>query len=206
MLYHIQRANDNVADLIGDFLAGKPEARSALPRDLRDPLLKMAGQVAPDLRVRGLEQDVVQEMFRLLLSRPAGHYVPQRGTGWAYLRTMLKLAARDVRAMEAPAGGPRRPRKTDNGGFACVQSEPLDETGARGPVTERQEDCVVARIAIAQFIDGMPPCAPAWLPRALILISEGLTVTETARALEISRFTLRRSLDRWAKPRAAVLR
>ena len=111
-----QNRRAQVAGLVVGFLAGDPYAREALPRETWADLLGIARRVAPDLEARGLADDVVSEVFRLLLSRPAGHYDPDRGDPWGYLREMVRLAARDVHDREAPAGTPRRPRRDAEGG------------------------------------------------------------------------------------------
>jgi hypothetical protein len=207
MLVHAQNGTDQIGSVVAGFLAGDPQARESLPRDLREKLLKIAGEVAPDLKARGLAEDVMQEMFQLLLTRPADHYDPERGSPWAYLRTMVWLAARDIRAKESPAGVPRRPRRNEDGGFDSVQRPlPLDDTLATGCVVEDPEERALAGIGAAALIGAIPAEAPAWLPRALSLAVEGMPVTEPAGALRISRFALRRALRHWAVPRAEVLR
>ena len=74
-----QNQRARVAGLIVGFLAGDPYAREALPRETAADLLRIARRVAPDLETRGLADDVASEVFRLLLSRSAGHYDPDRG-------------------------------------------------------------------------------------------------------------------------------
>jgi DNA-directed RNA polymerase specialized sigma24 family protein len=202
-----QNGTDQIGSVVAGFLAGNPQDRESLPRDLGEKLLKIAGEVAPDLKARGLAEDVVQEMFQLLLTRPADHYDPERGSPWAYLRTIIWLAARDIRAKESPAGVPRRPKRNEDGGFDSARPPlPLDDTLAPGCVVEDPEDCALARIGAAALIGAIPAKAPTWLPIALSLVVEGMTVTETAGALRISRFALRRALRHWAVPRAEVLR
>lgn len=202
-----QNRRSEVAVLVVGFLAGDPSAREALPREVRPDLLRIARRVAPDLEVRGLDDDVVSEAFRLLLSRPAGHYDPDRGDPWGYLREIVRLAARDVHDREAPAGMPRRPRGEAGGTAASVllpvQFEPDRDAGE---ATEGFEDHLLGAIMAASFIDAVPAEAPAWLSAALSLTVEGLSVTETADALQVSRFQLRRALNHWARPLADLLR
>jgi DNA-directed RNA polymerase specialized sigma24 family protein len=207
VLFHAQNDTDQIEKLVAGFLAEDPQARECLPRYLGERLLKLVGAVAPDLKRRGLAEDVAQEMFQLLLTRPAGHYDPERGSPWAYLRTMICLAARDIRAKESPAGTPRRPKRNKDGEFYSVLPPlSLDETAATGYVVEEFEDSALAGIVAAALIGAIPVEAPAWLPMALSLVVEGMTVTETADALHISRFALRRALRHWAVPQAEVLR
>jgi hypothetical protein len=207
VLSYTQSSPEHIESLVLGFLAGDPEARESLPSDLGERLRKIAGEIAPDLKARGLTEDIVQELFRLLLTRPAGHYNPDRAGPWAYLRTMLLLAVRDVRAKEAPAGAPRRPKRNEGGESGGVLP-PLSLQDALIPddKIEYFEDLVLSEIVTVAFIDAVPAEAPAWLGRALSLVVEGLTITETAAAVGVSRFVLRRALNRWAVPQASVLR
>ena len=75
-----------------------------------------------------------------------------------------------------------------------------------GDAAEAFEDRVLGAIMAPSFIDAMPSEAPAWLSAALSLAVEGLSVTEMADTLQVSRFQLRRSLNRWARPLADMLR
>jgi DNA-directed RNA polymerase specialized sigma24 family protein len=199
-----QNRRARVAVLVVGFLAGDPYAREALPRETGADLLGIARRVAPDLEARGLADDVVSEMFRLLLSRPAGHYDPDRGDPWGYLREMVRLAARDVHDREAPAGTPRR--HAEGEADPAPLPVPLEAGQAAGDAAEGFEARVLGAIMAASVIDAVPAEAPAWLSAALSLAVEGLSVTETADALQVSRFQLRRALNRWAQPLAGLLR
>ena len=200
---HNRRAR--IASLVVGFLAGDQDAREALPRETWADLLGIARRVAPNLEARGLADDVVAEAFRLLLSRPAGHYDPDRGDPWGYLREMVRLAARDVHDREAPAGVPRRPRRDAKGKMGPAALPVTLEAQAAGDAVEEFEDRVLGAIMAASFIDAVPAEAPAWLSAALSLTVEGLSVTEAADALQVSRFQLRRALNRWARPLAGLL-
>ena len=207
MPFHAQNGPDQLTSVVAGFLAGDPQAREFLPRNFGEQFLKIAGDVAPDLKTRGLAEDIVQEMYQLLLTRPIGHYDPGRGGPWAYLRCMARLAARDVRAKESPAGAPRRPKRDADGGFGSVLPPlPFDELLVLDSVAEDPEDLALAGVAATALIGAIPAEAPGWLPMALALVADGLSVTETAGALEISRFALRRALTRWAVPQAELSR
>ncbi len=71
---------------------------------------------------------------------------------------------------------------------------------------EYVEDVVLSWIVTAEFLGAVSGNAPGWLRRALSLVVEGLTITETAKAVGVSRFTLRRALYRWAAPACGILR
>jgi DNA-directed RNA polymerase specialized sigma24 family protein len=201
-----QNRRVRVAALVIGFLARDPYAREALPREVWTDLFRIARRVAPDLVTRGLGDDVVTEAFRLLLSRPAGHYDPDRGDAWGYLREMVRLAARDVRERESPAGMPGLARRGAWGETEhALLPVPLDAEQVAGDVVEDFEDRVLGAIVVASFIDAVPAEAPVWLSAALSLAVEGLSVTETAEALQVSRFQLRRALNRWAQPLADLL-
>ena len=207
MLQHAQNVPDRVRKLVVGFLAGDPQAREALPRELGEPLARIAGEVAPDLKVRGLVADVVQEMLRILLTRPAGHYDPDRGSPWTYLRMMLLLAARGVREQEALPGTPRRPKR-DSGGepSIVIPPVPIQDSVVPDDGIKYVEDLVLSWTVTAEFLGAVSGDVPRWLRQALSLIVEGLTITETANAIGVSRFTLRRALCRWAAPVSGILR
>ncbi len=207
MLQHAQNVPDRAGKLVVGFLVGDPQAREALPRDLGEPLARIAGEVAPDLKVRGLAADVVQEMFRILLTRPAGHYDPDRGSPWAYLRVMLLLAARGVREQETLPGTPRRPKRDADGEPGIViPPVPIQDAVVPDDGIEYVEDLVLSWIVTAEFLGAVSNDMSGWLRRALSLVVEGLTITETAKAVGVSRFTLRRALSRWAAPASDILR
>ena len=88
------------------FLAGDPDARSQFPARLGGRLRATAARIAYDLQERGHIDDVVQQAYALLLSRPAGHFDPSRGSAAAYLHQIVRSAARDIRAQYAPPGAP----------------------------------------------------------------------------------------------------
>lgn len=207
MLLPAQNRRALVASLVIGFLAGDPHAREALPRETWADLLGIARRVAPDLAARGLADDVVTEAFRLLLSRPAGHYDPDRGDPWGYLRAMVRLAARDVHDREAPAGIPRRPRRDSEGEMdPAPLPVPFEEGHTAAEAGTGFEDRVLGAVMVASFIDAVPAEAPAWLSQALSLAAEGLSLTEAADAVQVSRFQLRRAMNHWARPLADMLR
>ena len=67
---------------------------------------------------------------------------------------------------------------------------------------------IAANISAHVLIESVPAAAPAWLRRALAYIAEGLTITEVSAAIGdgVSRFAVRRALDRWVRPNAKQLR
>lgn len=201
-----QNRRARVAGLVVSFLTADPQAREALPREIWADLRGIARRVAPDLEARDLTDDVVSEAFRLLLSRPAGHYDPDRGDPWGYLREAVRLAARNVHDREALAGTPRRAQSRTTGEpDQVLLPVPFEEGQVTVNAVEAFEDRVLGAITAASFIDAIPAEAPAWLSTALSLAVEGLSVTQAADALQVSRFQLRRALNRWARPHADLL-
>jgi hypothetical protein len=120
---------------------------------------------------------------------------------------MARLAARDVHDREALAGTPRRPRRYSDGeGDPAPLPVPFEAGLVAGNAAAGFEDRVLGAIMAASVIDAVPAEAPAWLSAALSLAVEGLSVTETADVLQVSRFQLRRALNHWARPLAGLLR
>lgn len=146
-------------------------------------------------------------MFRILLTRPAGHYDPDRGSPWAYLRVMLLLAVRGVREQEALPGTPRKPKRDAAGEPGIViPSVPIQDVVVPDDGIEYLEDLVLSWIVTAEFLSAVSGDAPGWLRWALSLVMEDLTITETAKVVGVSRFTLWRALSRWAAPASGILR
>ncbi len=113
MTKRITLSSQEAAKLVGGFLSRNPKAMRELPRDLGSSLHKMARKVAPDLAERGHVEDIVQETYLLLLTKPAGHFDPARGKktndpdrspAGAYLGLLMRTAAQSVRAAHTPPG------------------------------------------------------------------------------------------------------
>jgi hypothetical protein len=120
---------------------------------------------------------------------------------------MLLLAARGVREQEALPGTPRRPKRDAAGEPGIVMPPvPIQDVVVPGDGVEYAEDLVLSGIVTAEFLGAVSGDAPGWLRRALSLVVEGLTITETAQAVGVSRFTLRRALCRWAASASGILR
>lgn len=209
-------AEDRVGQLIISCLEGDAAAREDLYRGFSGDMLKIARGIAPDLAEQQLDEDVVQQAFLHLFSRPPGHFDPGRGGAWAYLKVTVRLAARDVRAAHPSPGRPKRPEPNDSeqraGGGSPTPPPPLslDEVTDADlcRFAEEIEDWVIADLSVPWLIESVPAAAPAWLGRALALLAEGLTITQVSTALDdgVSRFAIRRAIDHWARPGAEQLR
>jgi hypothetical protein len=148
----------------------------------------------------------VQQLYLLLLNRPAGHFDRTRSDGvGGYLKSITRLAARDVRAEYARPGARTRERASDRGAEMSVKDAITLRPASRPDEPadgELADDVALSRLVSKTIITGVPSAAPSWLPRVLGLVVEGLSITEAAPAVEQSRFAVRRALRRWAKPAA----
>jgi hypothetical protein len=194
-------------ELIEGFLAGDPAARAELPRRFGDQLLAMVRVLDRSLARRGLDEDVVQHVYLLLLTRPLDHFDRTRCDGvGGYLKSMVRLAVRDIRVQHAPPGARTREWASESDREEAMSQavvrhgEPLVDDAA----AELAEDVALARVVSKTIIDHVSSSAPAWLPGLLGLIVEGLTITEAAVAVGQSRFAVRRALCRWVKPTATL--
>jgi hypothetical protein len=169
----------------------------------------MARSVDRGLTRQGLDADVVQRAYLLMLTRPAGHFDRSRSDGvTGYLKNMTRLAARDVRAQFARPGTRTRERAAERDAAITV-NDPVslrittmpEDTAAR----ELADEVAVASVISSMILDGLGAGAPSWLRRVLALIVEGLTLTEASAAVGQSRYAVRRAVDRWAKPVASGL-
>jgi DNA-directed RNA polymerase specialized sigma24 family protein len=199
------------ADVMQGFLRGDAGAREELPRRFHGRLVQLARRIAPDLAERGLEEDVVQRMWELLLQRSRLDYDRRLGGVTTYLGAALRTAAKDVRAENTPPGepvrgwgkvGPRPPRvrfwlepEWGGGGSARrpyatwieVIPDPRDDMKL---VRDRLDVMMVLRLARRT--------APREVLRALVLVYLlGAQLGEAAKALGMSRSTLRRRIDEW---------
>jgi hypothetical protein len=204
--------------LLTGFLAADPDARAQFPARLDGRLRATAVHVPYDLHERDLADEVPQRTHELLLRRPAGHYDQSRASVAAYLHQICRLAARDIRAENAPPGATTRPRRDEDGEF--VPTDPplsLDRVVGAGEEAEAVtlsetivanvdvEDLVLGVLGAQALIDLVPPEAPPWLRKAMALIAAGDTLSEAAAQVGQSRFAVRRALTRWALPQATAM-
>ena len=79
------------------------------------------------LQGHGLEEDVTQRTFELLLWKPRGAFERDRGSARSYIMAVANTARRDVIASYAPPGQRTRARRGDDGEFHTVHARSLDE-------------------------------------------------------------------------------
>lgn len=193
-------------ELMEAFLDGDPVARAELPKRFGPRLQSIARRTDVRLTRLGLDEDIVQQVYLLLLTRPPGHFDRARGDGvWGYLKAMVRLATRDLLAQYAPPGMRTRARispEPDNGVNEAAVIAPRQALGGDRPALDFTEDVALSHVTGKMIVDGLEADAPDWLRRVLGLVIEGLTVTEAAAAVGLSRYAVRRALGRWAKPAA----
>jgi hypothetical protein len=186
----------DINQLLVSFEQGDPGARTLLPKLVGGRLLRIAKRLAPDFDA-GQHQDVVQEMWAAL-SDPEHRrirYDPSRGSYLSYLTYRIRDAVKRMRAAYAPAGvNTRRPYdEARNSGLE--NCEPTLEYLV-GETGEGIESTVSARqvIHLAAVTD------PRVLGRSLQMIYEcDLPFAEAAVRVGVSRFSLRRRLDLFAR-------
>lgn len=106
---HFQNLTDT--DLLVAFLNGDRDAKNELPRRLHEKLIGKVYHLAPDLVRRDLQEDVVQQMWELLLQMKPDSYDPERSAPMTFLSKLLLRARRDVYVQNTPPGARTRPRK-----------------------------------------------------------------------------------------------
>lgn len=179
-----------INDAFEAFINGDSEARETLPLRLHDKLLQEAREQARELSEDQLE-DIVQEVWLLILGPRGAGWNRDRGSAWSFLRQLIKDAARAVRATYAPPGvRTRLPTKQarDADGLASRCTITLEEL----PMNE--EPCVQAGSAEARaelrLVSGQAD--PAALHAIYQIEVEGEPVNDVAAELGVSRFHLRR--------------
>ena len=98
-----------VGALIVSAQAGDPLAAENLAEAVLPWLRAEAASLRPDLAKRSLADDVTQEAFLQVITRPAGHYEPNRGGPETYLRLLVRRGVEVVEASyELPGHTVRR--------------------------------------------------------------------------------------------------
>jgi DNA-directed RNA polymerase specialized sigma24 family protein len=157
-------------------------------RELRQLARKLRGDLAPDLL-----EDAVAEVW-LYLIRYFPRFDPSRGTARTFLRLLLKNALRKVRACYAHPNALWRPGPEPEA-LASLEESVARALPAPGGQTHIESHADANRLV---------SLAPIAVRRALLLVHvEGLTVTEAAEKLSLSRFTLARRLEAFSAKLAA---
>lgn len=210
---HAPTAEDS---LLLAFLDRHPDARDQLPRHLARRLPPLARRIAPDLAEQGLEEDVVQRMWELLLSKEPDSFNPRFSGAMTYLAAVLRTAATDIRAEHTPPGertrlykrATRRERKTYARRLLADYGEDPDAMPWE-LVADPCDDIAAleCRLHAVEILALAQRTAPYHALRALRMIArDGKRFNEAARDLHVSRFTLRRWLDQWSARHVDALR
>jgi hypothetical protein len=202
------------------FKKERPAVREAAMREARerfDDALRSRAPLPPALRGQGLEEDMLQNTWELVLRAGPGGYQPDRGSVLAYLEGHARNARRNVCQEHAPPGMRRRPGKDAQG--KPVEWQPavsLDATVAVGvaemiapvllvevlAVDEPGFDRALDRVYLGQLEKDAAVSQPlvsdliAWMRH-----DRGLA--DAAAQLGISRHAARRALDQYASTLAA---
>jgi len=183
------------------------------------------------LASKGLAEDVVQQMWVLLLQKSPGAFDPTRGTAINYLWFVMKTAARDVGASYTAPGQRTRPQKAEgrlaNEQPGCLNEEPVFRTeepvslnemvwvealGEEVELIESIQDdsdpmeTVDNRLQVQWLLDFARTTAPEPVYIALETVyreEAGLTAAATVAGMH--RSTLRRHIDHWANQRRLPL-
>lgn len=207
------RTGNREDDLLIAFLEGHPGARDILPRRLHGRLAAIARSIAPDLADRGLDEDVVQRMWELLLHKEPGSFTPERGNAVAYLGALLRNAAIDVRAEHTPPGERtrlyRKPTKRERRAYMRKllhdydRAEMSERSGAWNGAPDPHDDieAVEARLTAMEILAlARYTGAPTHVIRAMAMIHDSdVLLGEAARAVGRSRFALRRDIKAWVQ-------
>ena len=156
-------SSPEAAELVSGFLAGDTKTRQKLARTMeerfRKQLLKMVGEVAPDLARLDHSKDVVQQTYELLVRKPEGHFDPTRGTAGDYFKVLMRNAAQPVRAAHTPPGQRTRAyrvssdttRKGPQEGYPSSYTTAMGESGDKKKVYQQP----VISLDKAVVADGM---------------------------------------------------
>jgi hypothetical protein len=186
--------------LLGAFLQGDEDARDALPRRFGEDLLHEVRAIVPDLAALALDEDVVQRAYELLLTRPAGHFDPDRGSARSYLRTTLRRAARDVRAENAPPGTRTRavPGKQREPALSLDRMIEATDGESLAFAIDDHADTVVRKVTVDELVARARRDAMSMIADAMtVMLTNDIGIVDAARIIGVSRLVLRREFDRW---------
>lgn len=185
-------------ELLIAFDEGDSDALGELARRYNQRFSKIVGHRDPDLRDLNLVEDVVQQLWLILIRRKTSGFNPALGTACSYLEAILvRDAIRDVRALHARVGqrtrfqatsgsgenqGSRRPfpvsldqhREGDDEGYSLLET--ISDSSAEDALTrveERADATIqVERIFIIADQSASRPSEGASVREALQLIYE----------------------------------
>ncbi len=206
---------EHIGDLIISTQAGDTAAADRLAREIDAWMRARARRLRPDLARRGLADEMAQEAHLLLLTRPAGHYEPDRGSTQIYLTMLLRNAAKKVDAAYAAPGHTVRRAQIQDGQVV----EPHVDLDAKDPQTadmiletavQRQpqpQDDVLENLCLERLRRDLDPDS-AWVTTVVEGVLDGATSVDQIAVPGVSRFAVRRR-TRSCRPlllRAGLLR
>lgn len=206
--------------LVDVFKTERPAVREAAMREARerfDDALRSRVPLPRALRGQGLEEDVLQNMWELVLRAGPGSFQLGRGSVLAYLEGHARNARRNVCQEHAPPGMRRRPGKDAHG--EPVEWQPavsLDATVAVGVAEMITPVPLVEVFAVGEpgfdrtldrvYLDQLEKHAADSQPLVSDLIAwmrHDRGLADAAAELGVSRHAARRALDQYASTLAA---
>ena len=211
--------------LLQGFLQGNPAAREMLIRRTHTSLLREVDKAAPDLAQRDLAEEVVQQLWAMLLVKKPGAFDSTRAGARTYLGVVLNDAARRVRADNTPPGARTRLRRGKDGHLAPQRpaaslDQPIpggDNTVTLGeslPDLSTDEEMIVTRLdaanALGQLFVIARRNAPPAVRRVLHLVTnDDMTRSEAIRIVAaetaVHRTTILRQTTTWLNHARAEL-
>ena len=192
------------------FLGGDAEVREELPRRLHGRLVRVSRWIAPDLAAMGLEEDVVQRGWELLLGMGRFAYDRRRGPALGFLRYVLRSAANDVRAEHADAGqlkygsGAWEPQRlyvdTMQDALRIRMRAAGGEMVEAAGDGERRLERALEKLNVRQTLALMRRTAPPEVADTMELVYfRDMSPTRAVELTGVDRRTLGRHLGRWVR-------
>lgn len=197
---------DSDALLFKNFLLKDLNALNEFPRKHHKWLIKQVKRFYPDLWENGLVEDVVQEMWILLLEKGLVEFDSTRGNAFTYLFLLLRRAARKIHSVYVQPSQKTRPSKSeiklDEYSYSSPLSiEEMEFLGISIP-SKAQWGEVDTKIDTQLVLDAAETEGQIDISRSLELYSLGYNWTEVSKLVGVERSTLRRKIQRWTSDSA----
>ena len=189
------------SDMLAALQTGDRTAAAQLAASTGPWLRARAASMCPDLQRAGLTEDVVQETYCLLLSRPEGHFKPELGSAATYLALQIREAGNRVRAVHSMPGWTRRrkdAKDTENAPKGPVhldpgESEPAEVRAAMARVAGEDDATlrVLNNVCLRDFCQRLP-ADDGWVGDVVTEILEGVASIDQVIVGGRSRFAVRR--------------
>jgi DNA-directed RNA polymerase specialized sigma24 family protein len=189
-------------ELLQAFLAGDPVARNTLPRVAERYLTVIVRRLDPALP-EDLRGEVVNQALLNLLRQDSESYHPGRGSAGTFLGLMVRNSLRQVRAMYAPPGQPKRVRERKDASpkqkavLVTITAQPPEDVVDRPESIAPDEIAALeARLDVEAILERAPSDVAEGLRRVYL---EDQAMQDAAEAMGVSRFVLTRKLARFAE-------